>query len=121
MVIGKQLISCVFKNLDSKMLVVVGIFHVFKKIVWQDHVPNKTGSIREYLSGIVPALRAFSIGQLIDEDPSECDFTKTFSPIKGSVAIDCTERFSDWKIGVSSAIAIKNTEPCQLFDGLIIY
>jgi hypothetical protein len=44
MVIGKQLISCVFKNLDSKMLVVVGIFHVFKKIVWQDHVLNKSGS-----------------------------------------------------------------------------
>ncbi len=105
----------------AKMLVVVGNFHVFKKIVWQDHVPNKTGSIREYLNGIVPDLKAFSIGQLVDEDPNECDFTRTFGLIKDSVALDCTEGFSDWKIGVTSKIAIKNTEPCKLFDGLIVY
>ena len=99
----------------------MGNFHVFKKIVWQDHVPNKTGSIREYLNGMMPDLRAFSIGQLIDEDPDKCDFTKTYSPVEGSIALDCTEGFSKWKIGVASKIAIKNTEPCQLFDGLIVY
>ena len=103
------------------MLVVVGIFHVFKKIVWQDHVPNKTGSIREYLDSMSPDLNAFSIGQLIDEDADQCDFTKTYGPAKGSITLDCTERFSELKIGVTSKIAIKNTEPCQLFDGLIVY
>jgi len=66
-------------------------------------------------------LKAFSISQFIDENPDESDLTKTFGPIQGSVAIDCTERFSDWKIGVTSKIAVKNTEPCQLFDGLIVY
>jgi len=66
-------------------------------------------------------LKEFSIGQLIDEDPDECDFTKTFGPIHSSVAIDCTERFTEWKIGVASKIAIQKTEPCQLFDGLIVY
>ena len=117
-----QTIADVYKEYPTaKMLVVVGIFHVFKKIVWQDHVPNKTGSILEYLNSMAPDLKAFSIGQLIDEDPSECDFTKTYGPIKGSVAIDCNEGFSEWKIGVTTKIAIKKTEPCQLFDGLIIY
>jgi hypothetical protein len=106
---------------SAKMLVVVGNFHVFKKVVWQDHVPNKTGSIPEYLNGIMPDLRAFSIGQLIDEDPDKCDFTKTYGAVEGSIALDCTERFFRWKIGVASKIAIKNTEPCQLFDGLIVY
>ena len=112
----------IFKNNPTaKMLVVVGNFHVFKKIVWQDHVPNKAGSIREYLNSMAPTLKAFSIGQLIDEDPDKCDFTKTYGPIEGSIALDCTEGFFRWKIGVSSKIAIKTTEPCQLFDGLILY
>jgi hypothetical protein len=109
------------RNPVTKMLVIVGNFHVLKKLVWQDHVPNKTGSIREYLNRMIPDLKAFSIGQVIDEDPNECDFTKRFGPIQGAVAMDCTERFSDWKIGVTSAIAIKNTKTCQLFDGLIVY
>jgi len=101
---------------------VVGNFHVFKKIVWQDHVPNKTGSIREYLNGMASDLKSYSIGQLIDEDPDKCVFTKTYGPVKGSIALDCTEGFSkDWKIGVTLKIAIKNTEPCLLFDGLIVY
>ena len=99
----------------------VGNFHVFKKIEWQDHVPNKTDSIREYLNSKAPDLKTFSIGQLIDEDPDECDFTKTYGPIKGSIALDCTEGFSEWKIGVASKSAIKKMEPCQLFDGLIVY
>jgi len=113
----------VFKNYRSaKMLVVTGNFHVFKRMVWQDHVPNKTGSIHEYLNSMAPDLQAFSIGQLIDEDPDQCDFTKTYGPVKGSIALDCTEGFSkDWKIWVALKIAIKKPEPCQLFDGLIVY
>jgi hypothetical protein len=71
---------------------------------------------------MAPALMGFSIGQLIDEDPGECDFTKTYGPIEGSVALDCSNGFSkDWKIGVASKIAVKNTEPCRLFNGLIVY
>jgi hypothetical protein len=109
-------------NPATKFLVIVGNFHVFKMIDWQDHVPNKTGSIREYLDRLAPGLRAYSIGQVIDQDPDACDFTRVFGPAKGAVAMDCQgERFNGWKIGVTSAIAIKDTEPCQLFDGLIVY
>ena len=118
---AKTVAAAIARNPDTKMLVVVGNFHVLKEIDWQDLVPNKTGSIREYLSRMVPNLKAFSIGQLIDENPNGCDFTKEFGPIEGSVAIDCDDRFSRWKIGIAADIAIKDTEPCQLFDGLIVY
>lgn len=44
-----QTIANVFSgNPDTKMLLVVGIFHVFKRIEWQDHVPNKNKRIRGY-------------------------------------------------------------------------
>ena len=58
-------------NPTAKMFVVVGNFHVLKMIDWQDHVPKKTGSIREYLDRLSPSLKAFSVGQVIDEDPGE--------------------------------------------------
>jgi hypothetical protein len=53
-------------------------------------VSNKSGSIREYLDSMSPDLNAFSIGQLIDEDADQCDFTKSYGPAKGSIALDCT-------------------------------
>jgi hypothetical protein len=110
------------RNPDMKVLVVAGNFHVLKAIEWQEHVPGKTGSIREYLNNLVPSLKAFSIGQVIDQDPGRCDFTKAFGPVEGAVAVECDgKRFNGWKIGLTSAMAIKNTEPCQLFDGLIVY
>ena len=85
-------------------------------------MPGKTASIREYLNSLVPSLKAFSVGQIIDGDPKVCHFTKVFGPADGAVAVDCDfERFKGWKIGLTSAIAIKDTEPCQLFDGLIVY
>ena len=100
--INNILISLVFSDLIGKFIAVVGNFHVFKKIAWQDHVPNKTGSIREYLNGIAPDMRPFSIGQLIDYNPDQCDFSKTYGSLEGSIALDCTEGFStDWKIGGS--------------------
>ena len=87
-----------------------------------DRIPGKTASIRGYLDSQVPSLKAFSIGQVIDEELRVCDFTRVFGPAEGAVAVDCDcERFKGWKIGVTSAIAIKETEPCQLFDGLIVY
>jgi hypothetical protein len=105
----------------AKVLVVVGNNHVLKKLDWQVHVPSKTESIRSYLSEVFPEISAFSIGQLIGEDPSECDFTRRFSQMDGSVAMDCDNSFRGWKIGLTSAMAIKPTEPCELVDGVIVY
>ena len=65
---------------------------------------------------------SYSVGQVIDEDPGMCDFARLFGPAKGAVALDCDgDRFRGWKFRLTSGMAIKDTEPCQLFDGLIIY
>ena len=73
----------------SKMLAVLGNNHILKKLDWQDHVPNKHRSIRSYLDDNVPGIMAFSIGQLNDANLSECDFARRFSPLNGSVEMDC--------------------------------
>lgn len=105
----------------AKVLVVVGNNHVLKRLDWKDHVPSKTVSIRSYLAEVFPEISAFSIGQLIDENPVECDFTRRFSYLDGSVAMDCDDSFRGWKIGLTSAMAIKKTEPHELVDGTIVY
>jgi len=109
------------KNPKAKMLVVVGNVHVLKVLNWQDNVSNQHKSIYRYLKSMIPEFRIFSISQLIDENPEECDFTDVFGSIDGSVVIDCDRRFDGWKFGLSSIIAIKPTETCDLVDGIIVY
>jgi len=94
---------------------------VLRKLDWQEHVPSNTESIRSYLAEVFPEISAFSIGQLIDENPSECDFTRRFAHMDGSIALDCDNSFRGWKIGIASAIAIKPAEPYELIDGVIVY
>jgi uncharacterized iron-regulated protein len=108
-------------NPEAKMLVVVGNLHVLKVLNWQGHVPNKHGSISEYLNSMMPEIRVFSISQLIDENPRECDFTREFGSDHGSVAMDCDGRFRGWKFGPASCIAIRCADPCDLVDGIIVY
>ncbi len=109
------------QNPKAKMLVVVGNLQVLKVLNWQDHVPNQHKSIYGYLKSMIPEFRIFSISQLIDENPEECDFTDVFGSIDGSVVIDCDRKFDGWKFGPASIIAIKSTEPCDLVDGIIVY
>lgn len=109
------------KNPKAKMLVVVGNLHVLKVLNWQDNVPNQHKSIYRYLKSIIPEFRIFTISQLIDENPEECDFTDVFGPIDGSVVIDCDYKFDGWKFGLASIIAIKPTKTCDLVDGIIVY
>ena len=109
------------KDPKAKMLVVPGSFHVLKEMRWQDHVPNKKKSVYGYLRRLAPEINAFSIAQLIDEDPAECDFTRQFGAIEGAVALDCDERFSGWRMGLQFDIAIKPSDACQLVDGIIVY
>ena len=70
-----------------------------------------------YLGELAVNLKAFSIGQFIDEDRRMCDFTKVFGPIEGSSAIDCDKRFTGLNPGMISAIDIKQAEACELNDG----
>jgi hypothetical protein len=115
-------IAKIFKSSpDSKMLVVVGNLHVLKKLDWQDHVPNKHRSIREYLLDANHNLKMFSIGSVIGDSIYQDDFRNRFSGQEGSVALDLDERFRGWKSGIVQSIAIKHTEVWELLDGLIVY
>jgi hypothetical protein len=105
---------------SKKILSVLGNFHVIKKFNWEDHVPKRP-SVYEYLSKNHPDIKKFSIAQLVGNQPKPCDFTDQFSHIEGIVALDCTDRFTDWKLGLLSIIAIKETVPHEAFDGLIVY
>jgi hypothetical protein len=114
-------IEGLFAKRGAKVFVVVGNLHVLKRIEWEDRIVNPHGFIPSYLSKLSPQLKLFSIGQCIDESPSECDFTKTFGHLEGAVAVNCDERFADWKIGIVSFVAAKPTPVCDMFDGVIIY
>lgn len=106
---------------NAKVLVMVGNLHVLKKMEWEDTVPNAHGFIRSYLNRLVPHRHIFSIGQLIDESPNECDFTNAFSHLEGAVAMDCNGRFAGWRIGFMAPVAAKPIEVCEQLDGIIVY
>ncbi len=119
--IAGSIMQVFHKKSKPKMLVVVGNLHVLKVLNWKDNVPNQHKSIYEYLKSEIPEFRIFTISQLIDENPKECDFTAVFGPVNGSVVIDCDNKFDGWKFGPASIIAIKPSEACDLVDGIIVY
>jgi hypothetical protein len=116
-----SIVQVFHKNPKAKILVVVDNLHVLKVLNWQDNLPNQHKPIYEYLKSMIPEFRIFTISQLIDENPKECDFTAVFGPVDGSVVIDCDHKFDGWKFGLSSSIAIKPTAICDLVDGIIVY
>lgn len=59
--------------------------------------------------------------ECINENTSECDFTRRFSPMNGPVAMDCNDSFKGRQLGVTSAIAVKPAEPYDLVDRVIVY
>ena len=70
----------------------------------------------EYLEKTVPDIRRFFIGQVIDEDPADCDFARQLGPIRGAVAVDFDQRFASWRIGWLYDIEIKLPEICEFVD-----
>jgi hypothetical protein len=101
-----ELLKLIDSKPAAKILVIVGSLHVLKKLEWQDHVPNKHLSIREYIQQKKPSIRMWSVGQLIDEHPEECDFFRRYSSLLGAVALDVDERHRGWKLQYQYNIAI---------------
>jgi hypothetical protein len=118
---ARSIVKIFRRNSNAKVLVVVGNLHVLKKIEWKNTVPNPHGSIRSYLNRLTPHRRMFSIAQLIDESPNECDFTSAFSHVEGAVAMDCNGRFTSWRIGFMAPVAAKPAEVWDMLDGVIVY
>jgi hypothetical protein len=77
---ARSLLIVLNRNPSAKILVIVGSLHTLKKLEWEDQVPNKHLSIREYITRERPSTRMWSIGQMIDGNPNECDFTRSLAP-----------------------------------------
>jgi uncharacterized iron-regulated protein len=117
-----KMIAAVFdSNSNAKILVVVGNNHILKKLDLKDHVVNRHGSIRQYLSKNRGEFRILSIGQVIGESVYEDDLRRDFGYIDGAVAVDLDERFAGWKLGIVESVAIKRGKVWELLDGLVVY
>ena len=118
---ARSLLIVLNRNPSAKILVIVGSLHTLKKLEWEDQVPNKHLSIREYITRDRPSTRMWSVGQMIDGNPNECDFTREFSSLPGAVALDLDDRYRGWQMGLTAPIAIVPAECFELVDGLIVY
>ena len=118
---ARSLLIVLNRNPSAKILVIVGSLHTLKKLEWEDQVPNKHLSIREYITRERPSTKMWSIGQMLDGNPNECDFTRKFSSLPGAVALDLDDRYRGWQMGLTATIAIVPAECFELVDGLIVY
>ena len=116
-IIAESIASVFNSNPNAEMLAIVGNNHILKKLDWQDHVIDKHGSIRQYLSKNRGGFKIFSIGQLIGESVYEIYFWRESGPIDGAVAVDSGERFAGWKLGIGQSVAIKPAKMWELLDG----
>jgi uncharacterized iron-regulated protein len=117
-----QMIAGIYEDdPDKKILVILGNRHALKKVDWEDHVPSQEKTIYQDLNERFPEIRMFSIGQVIGYKPEDCDFTRVYSEIDGIIAMDCTEQFTGWKIGVFSVMAIKDMEVGDVLDGVLVW
>jgi len=103
------------------MLVIVGSLHTLKKLEWEEQVPNKRKSIREYIEKEQPEIKMYSVGEMIHGNPEELDFTKHFSSLPDAVALDPDDRYRGWQMGLTSMLAIVPAECFELVDGMIVY
>jgi hypothetical protein len=118
---AKRLLTEFQGNPSAKVLVIAGNLHTFKKLEWQEQSSDKHLSIREYILREKPAIRMWSVGQLIQQNPGECDFTQKFSSLPGAVALDLDDRYKGWKFGLTAPIAILPAECFELVDGVIVF
>ena len=118
---ARTLLEVFQKELSAKILVIVGGLHILKKLEWEEYVPNKKLSIRQYIERQKPGIKMWSVGQLINQNPDGCDFTRRFSSLPDTVALDLDKRYRGWKLGLTGPIAIVPAEPFELVDGLIVY
>jgi hypothetical protein len=118
---ARSLLIVLNRNPSAKILVIVGSLHTFKKLEWEEQVPDKHLSIREYITRDLPSTKMWSIGQMIDGNPDECDFTREFSKLPNAVALDLDDRYRGWQMGLTAPIAIVPAECFELVDGLIVY
>lgn len=118
---AKSICRVLNKDPDAKILVIVGNLHALKNIIWDENVPNKNGVIRSYLSEFYPDLKVFSIYQCINDMPMENGLSNQFTKNFITVAFDCTDEFSDYKMNILEMVAAKPMIANEITDGIVIY
>ena len=63
----------------------------------------------------------WSVAQVINEKPDQCDFFQRYSPLPGAVALDVDDRYRGWRLGFTDIIAIVPAQCFELVDGVIVY
>ncbi len=104
-----------------KILSMLGGSHVLRKLNWQNRLLKGRAAIRTYLERWHPKLRMFSLVHVVDQMARDCDFSRRFSPLKGTVALDLDPRFKGWRLGVTACMALAPSQPYELVDGVIVY
>ena len=118
---AQTLLAVFQKEPSAKIIVIVGGLHILKKLEWEKYVPNKKLSIRQYIERQKPDITMWSVGQLINQNPDGCDFTRRFGSLPDAVALDLDGRHQGWKHTLTGPIAIVPAESYELVDGVIVY
>ena len=106
---------------NAKILVVVGDLHTLKELNWEGRIKNRYLSIRQYIARERPSIKMWSVAQVIDEKPAQCDFFQRYNPLPDAVALDVDDRYRGWKLGFTDLIAIVPGQCFELVDGVIVY
>ncbi len=105
----------------AKILSMLGGSHVLRKLKWQNRILRGRAAIRTYLEKWRPGLRMFSLLHVVDQETSECDFSRRLAPLNGPLALDLDQRFNGWRLGVTACMALSPSQPHELVEGVIIY
>jgi hypothetical protein len=106
---------------EAKILAKLGSLHVLRKLQWQKRIAGGHEAVRTYLSLRRPDLRIFSVIHVIDAAAEACDFSRRLGPLPGMVALDVDSCFNGWRLGITSSMALQQTQAHELVDGVIVH
>ena len=105
----------------SKILVMLGSLHVLRKLQWRPRLSGGRQAVRNYLSKWRADLNMFSMVHIVDDAAGTCDFSRRLGPLPGMVALDVDPAFNGWRLGITSCMAIRPSQPFELVDGVIVH
>lgn len=106
---------------ESKVLAILGTFHVFRQLRWVRRISGGQHAIRTQLSSRHPELNMFSVAHILSQSDPNCDFSTRIEPVLGSVALDVDQAFDHWRLGLTACLAIQNAPIRHILDGLIVH
>ena len=115
---AKKINKIFLQHLGAKFFMIVGNFHVIKKVEWLN-VDSDEPFIRGYLSKYQPDLKIFSIAECIDDSADELNFLKLFGKTGEPVAVKT--KGLDFKLGMLKVLAAKPMTAHEAVDAVIVF